>query len=460
VKRVTLLAVCAATVALVAAGCGNSSNNGQSGSSGGGTDNTATTASASPKCAGSTTPATPAASGGTLTVWLMSGSAPTGWAENINSAFAAKYPGWKVNLQIQNWDGIGAKLNKALISSSTPDIVEVGNTQAVSYANSGELKDLTSVTNAFNCPQFNQALKDSGAFQGKQYSIPFYGANRTVIYRKDMFAKAGITSPPTTQAEWLSDMGKLKTAYASDPQFQAMYLPGQEWYSLLSFVWDQGGDVAKAGANGKFSATLNTPQAQAGINFYKQLYDTSGTQAPKDTDEATPQQSDVVAKDGGHVAQFIGLPWEEAGVVKSDPQLKDQLAAFPIPSKDAGKTAPVFLGGSDLAISNASPNASAAQAWLAMEADAQNQAILAQNGAVPGSSTDISGLSTNVVGTAMGTASKIGKVTPITPNWATVEAGNNPLKTMLTAVLSGTKSTSTAANDADTALNKILQASN
>jgi N,N'-diacetylchitobiose transport system substrate-binding protein len=458
VKRVTLLAVCAATVALVAAGCGNSSNNGSGGSSGSGSGsgNAATSASASPKCAGSSTPAAPPASGGTLTVWLMSGSAPTGWAEKINSDFAAKYPGWKVNYQVEQWDGIVAKLNKALVSSQTPDVIEVGNTQAVSYAQAGELEDLTNMTNEFNCPQFNQALKDSGAFQGKQYAIPFYGANRTVIYRKDMFAKAGITSPPASDSDWLADLGKLKTAYASDPAFQALYLPGQEWYTLLSFIWDHGGDVAKS-TNGKFTATLNTPQAQAGIDFYKQLYTTSGTQAPKDTDEATPQQSDVVSKDGGHVAMFIGLPWEEAGVVKNDPQLKDQFAAFPIPSAQPGKTAPVFLGGSDLAISASSPNQAAAQAWLAMESNAANQAVLAQNGAVPGSSTDISGLSSSPVGSAMGIASKIGKVTPITPAWAAVEAGNNPLKTMLTSVLQGTKSTSAAADEADAALNKILQ---
>jgi N,N'-diacetylchitobiose transport system substrate-binding protein len=224
----------------------------------------------------------------------------------------------------------------------------------------------------------------------------------------------------------------------------------------LSFIWDQGGDVATQ-SNGAFTATLNSPQAQAGINFYKQLYQASGTTAPKDTDEATPQQSDVVSKDGGHVAQFIGLPWEEAGVVKNDPQLTDQFGAFPIPSKTAGKTAPVFLGGSDLAIAASSPNQTAAQAYLALESSAKYQSLLASNGAVPGTSTDISGLNSNAIGTAMGTASKIGKVTPITPNWAAVEAGNNPLKAMLTAVLSGTKSTSQAAQDADTALNKILQ---
>jgi N,N'-diacetylchitobiose transport system substrate-binding protein len=456
VKRVTLLAVCAATVALAAAGCGNSSSPSQSsGNSGGG--NSASTASASPACAGSSSPATPGASG-TLTVWLMDGSAPKGWAEALNAEFAQKYPGWKVNYQIQQWNGIVAKLNKALTSSAPPDVIELGNTQAVSFAQASELQDLTSATNQFNCAQWNQALKDSGAFQKKQYAVPFYGANRTVIYRKDMFTKAGITSPPTTNTEWLADMSKLKTAYSSDPAFQAMYLPGQEWYTMLSFIWDQGGDVATQ-SNGVFTATLNSPQAQAGINFYKQLYQASGTTAPKDTDEATPQQSDVVSKDGGHVAQFIGLPWEEAGVIKNDPQLTDQFGAFPIPSKTAGKTAPVFLGGSDLAIAASSPNQSAAQAYLALESSAKYQSMLAANGAVPGTSSDISGLSTNAIGAAMGTASKDGKVTPITPNWATVETGNNPLKTMLTAVLSGTKSTSQAAQDADTALNKILQAS-
>jgi N,N'-diacetylchitobiose transport system substrate-binding protein len=455
VKRVTLLAVCAATVALAAAGCGSSSPTSQSGSGNPAGGNTATS-SASPACAGSSTAAAPSASGGTLTVWLMNGSAPTGWAEALNAEFQAAHPGWKINYQIQQWNGIVAKLNKALSSSAPPDVVELGNTQAVSYAQAGELQDLTSVSNAFNCNQWNQALKDSGAFQQKQFAVPFYGANRTVIYRKDMFAKAGITNPPTTDSEWLADMAKLKSAYSSDSQFQALYLPGQEWYTLLSFVWDQGGDVATQ-SNGKFTATLTSPQAQAGINFYKALYDASGTTAPKDTDEATPAQSDVMSKDGGHVAQMIGLPWELAGVVKNDPQLSSQLAAFPIPSKTAGKTAPVFLGGSDLAIAASSPNQAAAQAYLALLSGAKYQGLLAAGGAVPGTSSDVSQLASNPVGTAMGTASKLGKVTPITPTWAAVEAGNNPLKTMLTAVLSGTKSTAQAAADADAALNKILQ---
>lgn len=456
-KRVTLLAACAATVALAAAGCGSgtpSASGGNSAGSGGGS----AAAPASPACAGSS--AAPSVSGGgTLTVWLMDGSAPKGWAEQLNSQFERAHPGWKVKYEIQEWDGIVAKLNKALSSSSPPDVVELGNTQAVSYAEAGELADLTGISNEFNCSQWNSALKDSGAFDGKQYAIPFYGANRTVIYRKDMFAKAGITSTPKTDAEWIADMQKLKQTYANDPEFQAMYLPGQEWYTLLSFIWQKGGDVAKD-HNGTFTATLNTPQARAGIDLYKQLYQASGTTAPKDTDEANPAQSDVMAKDGGHVAMMVGLPWEEAGVATDDPQLADKLGAFPIPGDTAGRTAPVFLGGSDLGIAANSKNSAAAQAYLALESSGTFQGLLAKNGSVPGSSTDLSQLATNPVGSAMGAASKDGKVTPITPTWAAVEAGNNPLKTMMTAVLQGSKSTRQAAQDADAALNKILQSGN
>lgn len=453
-KRLTLLAACAATVALAAAGCGNSPSS-QNGSSGGGNS---AAPSAAPACAGSSTLANaPSKSGGTLTVWLMDGSAPKGWAEQLNSEFEAAHPGWKVNYQIQEWTGIGAKLNKALSSSSPPDVVELGNTQAVSYAQAGELADLTSISNALNCKQWLQGLTVSGAYQGKQFAMPFYAANRTVIYRKDMFAHAGITAPPTTNAEWLADLGKLKTAYASDPQFQSMYLPGQDWYTLLSFIWDQGGDVATA-KNGQYTAALTSAQAKAGMDFYKKLYDTSGTKAPKDKDEASPQQSDVVSQDGGHVASFIGLPWEEAGVIKNDPALASQFSAFPIPSASAGRTAPVFLGGSDIGIAATSKNTDAAEAYLALLSGAKYQAGLATGGAVPGTSTDVSGLASSPVGPAMAKAAAAGgKVTPVTPNWAAVEAGNNPLKTMLTDILSGTKTTDQAASDANTALNKILQ---
>jgi N,N'-diacetylchitobiose transport system substrate-binding protein len=75
---------------------------------------------------------------------------------------------------------------------------------------------------------------------------------------------------------------------------------------------------------------------------------------------------------------------------------------------------------------------------------------------VPGTSKDTSKLATNPVGTAMAKSAPNGKVTPTTPAWAAVEAGQNPLKDMLTAYLTGAKTLDQATSDANAALSKTL----
>ena len=181
-RKWIVAAVGAAAVSMVAAGCGG----GTSSSSGGSGDKT-------------------------LTVWLMSGSAPDPTVAAIDKDFEAAHPGVKVKYEVQQWNGIGQKLTTALTSTSGgPDVIELGNTQVAQYSSQGTLLDITDSVNDLNGSQWLPALKDEGAWQGKQYGVPFYAANRVVIYRTDLFQQAGITAPPTSNDEWLADLTKLK----------------------------------------------------------------------------------------------------------------------------------------------------------------------------------------------------------------------------------------------------------
>lgn len=419
-RKWIVAAVGAAAVSMVAAGCGGGSSSGSGGDK-------------------------------TLTVWLMSGSAPDATVASIDKDFEAAHPGVKVKYEVQQWNGIGQKLTTALTSGG-PDVIELGNTQVAQYSSTGTLLDVTDAAGDLNGSQWLSALKDEGAWQGKQYGVPFYAANRVVIYRTDLFQQAGITAPPTSNDEWLADLTKLKALPGGiDP----LYLPGQDWYVWLSFLWDQGGDLA-TNSGDTWKSAINSPAGKAAFEFYKKLGDTSGSPAPKDADEATPQQSDVVAK--GTTASFIGFGYELAAVEKANPALKGKFGAFPIPSKTAGKTAPVFLGGSDLAIPANTKNADLAKDWLKIETSAKYQGQLAANGVVPGTSTDSSALDSTPTGKAMAAGAKNGKGTPTTPKWAAVEA-DNPIKAALTAYLTGQKSLDQAVADADAAINKSLSAS-
>ncbi len=431
-KRWLKLAAGAAALTLATAGCAGS----------GGTDTAASSSGA------------PAQITGDVTVWLMTGSAPSTLTDALNKEFEAAHPGVKVKYEIQQWDGIQQKLTTALAGGTPPDVIEIGNTQTAAFASQeGVLTDLSADKDSFNGAQWLKGLADSGTYDGKTYGVPFYAANREVIYRKDMFEQAGIAKPPTSNDEWIDAITKLKTKFGSDPDFQPLYMPGQNWYALLSFIWDNGGDIAQPDGK-KFKATLDSAGAKAGLDFYKKLVDTSGTKAPKDADEAKPQQATVYG--AGKVAMMIGLPWELPTAAKTDPSLTAKTGAFAIPSKTAGQSAPVFLGGSNLAIPANSKNAAAAKEYIKLLSSAKYQGQLAAAGVVPGTSTDLTGLDKDPLGSVMAKASTNGKAVPASPQWGDVESGQNPVKDMLTAYLTGKKTLDQATADANAALNKLI----
>src|ERR1700736_2335526 len=141
---------------------------------------------------------------GTLTVWLMNGSAPQSVVDGVNADFKAKHPNVTVNVEIQQWSDVTTKLDTAFTGSTPPDIMELGNTLVAKYASAGALQDITSKKGTFeNSGTWLQSLTDSCTYQGKLYCIPYYAGSRAIIYRKDMFDAAGATVP-TCMAEILS----------------------------------------------------------------------------------------------------------------------------------------------------------------------------------------------------------------------------------------------------------------
>src|SRR6266496_4076148 len=325
----------------------------------------------------------------TLTVWLMDGSAPKQLVADLNAEFQSSHPGVTVNYQIQQWNGIQDKLTTALAGNSTPDVIELGNTQSAKFAASGGLLDLSNKVSDLGNQNWLKGMTESGQWDGKQFAVPFYSANRFVVYRTDLATKSG----------------------------------------------------------DKWQGALDTPQAIAGIRAYEQIYKAI-SKAPADADEATPQQSEVFAK--GNVGMMIALPWEVNSTIAANKALKSKIGTFPIPSHTAGQTAPVFLGGSDLAIPAGSLQKDLAYDWVKLMLSEKYQTRLAkENGAIPASAN----LGQTVLGNdpllgAMVKSSANGQITPNDPSWAAVEAGQNPLKDMMTRILSGKASVDQAAKEA------------
>jgi N,N'-diacetylchitobiose transport system substrate-binding protein len=411
--------------------------------------------SASP---GGSTGASQSAEGKVLTVWLMNGSAPTTLVTDLNTEFRKSHPGAVVHYEVQQWDGIVDKLTTALGSDDPPDVIEIGNTQTAKFAQSGALQDLTdkrgdlgggtSADSSSADEAWLGGLNDSSIWDSKLFAVPFYAGNRVIIYNKDQFAKAGLDPATITSKDKLiAAAKKLQTTYSNVADYSGLYVPGQNWYALMGFIWDEGGEIA-TNDGGTWKGGLESPEAQAGIQDYVDYYQ-AGSTGPKDNDEQHPEQATVIAN--GKAGMMIGNLWEIGTAETRNAAILGKLAVFPIPSHTDGKTATVFLGGSNLGIPAGSKNQSLAYDWVKMMASEKFQQLMIAAGNVPNSkslSTQATADNPNLKVEAEAAANS-SKVTPQDPRWASVEAGANPLKDMMTKILTGQASIADAAKAAD-----------
>ncbi len=369
----------------------------------------------------------------TVTVWLMKGSASPEFVERFTSDFEKEHDGIDLDIRIQEWTGIGAKVKKALKEEGGegPEVIEVGNTQVAQYVDEGGLYDLTlESARDLGMNDWLPGLAEPGRYRGAQYGIPWYAANRVVIYNKDLFAQAGIETPPRTREEWITATEKLNTGGR-----QGIYLAGQDWYTLAGFIWDEGGDLAKETkeSSGDWRGTLHTAAALRGMEFYKQLQALG--EGPRDADEEHPSQAGVFA--GGDVAQIVAVPGAARAIEEKNPKLKGKLGYFPIPGKKAGKPAAVFTGGSDLVVPEHSKDHKGAVEVIEALAGKKWQTDLARTmNYVPNKAKLAPAVADEEGSAAMAVGAANGRATPNSPRWAEVEA-DNPIKGYMTKVLTG-----------------------
>lgn len=375
------------------------------------------------------------ASGGgsrrTVTAWLMKDSASPGFLRRFTAAFEQAHPKFRLDIRIQQWTGIGHKVQTALDADAGdgPDVIEVGNTQVPQYVEGGRLLDLTLESALrWGSESWLPGLAEPGQFLSHQYGIPWYAANRVVVYRKDLFARAGIRSVPRTRRQWLESTEKLNSGGN-----QGIYLAGQDWYTLAGFIWDEGGELADDGEGEGWRGTLDTPAALRGMDFYRRLQALGD--GPAGADEEHPPQADVFAK--GRVAQMVAVPGLARTVVQQNPGLAGKLGFFPVPGPTAAHPGAVFTGGSDLVVPSNTRERDGAVALVAALTGARWDTDLARTmNYVPNKKT----LAKSVAGeegvAAMAAGAAQGRATPSTPQWGAVEA-DNPIKGYMTKVLTG-----------------------
>lgn len=300
----------AAVAALILTGCGRESGGGQE--------------QAESVAAGQAT--------GEITVWAM------GTEGEKLGAFAREFmtanPGAKVTVTAVPWDAAHQKIASAIAAKQTPDASMIGTTWQGEFAKTGALDPTPADLIAKDA--FFPGAWDTTVVDNTAYGVPWYVETRVIYYRKDLAAKAGITTPP---ANWDELKAMAKAMRAGGAKWGINLQPGKtgSWQSVMPFAWSNGARVADG-----TKYAFDSPELVEALRYYQSFF--TEKLAPTELAEGALEPAFV----RGDIAAFMSGPWH-VGLLNEQggAGFQDKFAVAPMPRR---KSATSFIGGSNLAV--------------------------------------------------------------------------------------------------------------
>lgn len=407
-----------------------------------------------------------------ITLWLAGGDTPQELRDYLKTTYNTK-TGGTLTIEEQSWGDLVTKLTTALPDpNNTPDVVEVGNTQSPTFTNVGAFADISDMYTELGGDKLLPSFVEVGKVDGKNYTLPYYFGSRYMFYRKDVYKAAGVEVPKTLD----EFNATVKTIAEKNPKnikdFSGFFIGGQDWRNGISWIFANGGDLAKQ-ENGQWVSTLSDPNSIKGLTQLQEIQKVA-SRAPKTAKDESPwlyindadkiMDGDKVAGKTSLAAATIMAPgwahWSIGDLVKKDGKEvrewnPDTFGVYPLPGND-GKPAPVFAGGSNIGISAASKNQAGARELMRIIFSSEYQQMLGKNGLGPANADYVSSMGSDEFAKALIDSASNSKLTPAAPGWAGVEASGK-LEEFFSKVADGGDITALAA-EYDALLTPMLNA--
>ncbi|MEV6901358.1 sugar ABC transporter substrate-binding protein [Amycolatopsis sp. NPDC051372] len=168
---------------------------------------------------------------------------------------------------------------RAKITASTAtqggefDVVMISNYEAPQWAANGWLENLEphmKATPGYDENDFIPSIRQSLSYENQMYAVPFYGESSFVVYRKDLFQKAGITMPAHPTWQQIADYAaKLDDKNAGIAGICLRGKPG--WGESLAPFTTVANTFGAQWFDKDWNAKLTSPEFTQAANFYVNL---------------------------------------------------------------------------------------------------------------------------------------------------------------------------------------------
>jgi multiple sugar transport system substrate-binding protein len=301
------------------------------------------------------------AASGDITFWTGFTDRELGVMKDVVADFEQTHP----NIHVKVVGGISDdKIVAAIRGGNAPDVAHSfdAGAYAGAYCGNGAWIDLADYMKRDGVSEdiFPAVTQKYSTFEGTRCALPMLADTYGLYYNKDMFAKAGLSSPPKTVTE-LMDYAKKLTVRNADGSLEVVGLdPFIGFYENVSAHWAPQWGVDWTDESGKSILSTSPGWAQM-FEWQKELIDWYGYDnlvrfQAKAGDEFSPQQ----AFERGKLAMNLDGEWRVAFVAAEHPELNYGTAPLPVDDAQPDLYGSGYTSGSIIGIPKTSDNKDAA----------------------------------------------------------------------------------------------------
>ncbi|MET7280072.1 sugar ABC transporter substrate-binding protein [Kribbella sp. NPDC005582] len=321
-------------------------------------------------CGGSSSPATDAAGSSgpvELTFWS--------WVPKIDKAVAlwnSTHPQIQVKLNAVpgGSQGTYTKMYAAVKAGNAPDIGQVEYSFLPNFAQLGDVQDISSHLSPGFKDQFPEWTRAQVSSGDAIFAVPQDIAPMGLFYRKDLFAQAGVTSPPAT---WEEFARAAELLHRKNPKQVITNFPTNQGDWFAGLAWQAGGSWFAQDGD-KWKVDIDSPASRKVAEYWQSLVD-------KKLVKAEGNWSDQWSKElqDGTLAAWITGAWGGPSLESAAPATKGKWAVAPLPQWEAGRTETGNWGGSTNVVMKGSKHpAEAAQFIQWLNTDPASTALLSK----------------------------------------------------------------------------------
>lgn len=274
--------------------------------------------------------------------------------------FEEENPGIKVKVQMAPWTAAQEKLISAYASDNLPDVFQLGNTWIPQFAQLegiSELSELIRESKIIHKENYFSGIWDTNVLDSLVFGIPWYIDTRVLFYRKDVFEKAGFSSPPKTWEELYKLSKEIKANHKNEEKY-AIFIATNEWANFVIFGLQNGAEILKDNNTyGNFSSDKFTEAFSYLVNYYKENLTPLGVSQVTNVYQAFAEE---------FFSMYISGPWNINEFKKwMTGDLQDKWSTAVLPGPNESTKGVSLAGGSSLVISQKSKHKY--EAWKLIE---------------------------------------------------------------------------------------------